>query len=73
MRASACFDTDEAWRLPLEKSQYFPSTQSSIEDRSAIGVSAVNLKNLFSQIQSYRGNLLHGTAPVRVAFDNDHS
>jgi hypothetical protein len=72
MRIPAGFDTDQTRRLLFEKSQHPRATQPSVEDRKAIGVSAVDLKNLFSQIQPDGGNLLHGTAPMLWRCDNDH-
>ena len=37
---------------------------ASVEDWGAFGVGAMNLKNLFGQIQTDGANLFDGTAPL---------
>jgi hypothetical protein len=67
MRTAARLQSDQTRRKLLEKAQDLRSTQFPIEDRRALGVGAVNLKNVLGQIQADGGNLLHGTAPYLVA------
>ncbi len=50
VRSATGFDPDEAWRQPLEKAQHFCSTEPAVEQRRAICVSAVHLKDIFSDV-----------------------
>lgn len=68
MRAAAGFDTNQACWLFLEKPQHFALAQLAVQDRGTLGIGAMDLKNLFGQIQPDSGNLLHGTAPTLLAF-----
>jgi hypothetical protein len=45
------------------------ATKLSIEDRRAIALWAVNLENVFGQIEPDGANMLHGTVPPIVAFE----
>ena len=47
MRTPTSLDTDQTRRLLFEKPQNLTASQSTVENRRAIGVRAVNLKNLF--------------------------
>jgi hypothetical protein len=67
MRPAAGLQTGQTRRHFLEKAKHLGSTQLSVEDWGAFGVGAMNLKNLFGQIQTNGANLFYGTAPYIVA------
>jgi hypothetical protein len=62
MRTPARLNTDQTRTLLFEKSQNLRTAEPSVEDSRAVGVSAMDLKHLFSQIQT-DGNFSHEAAP----------
>jgi hypothetical protein len=63
MRTAAGLVTDQAGKL-LSKFNTSARRSFRLKIRIALGVSAVDLKNLLGQIQSDGGNLFHGTAAI---------
>lgn len=56
----------------FEEAQHLGATQFSIEHGRTFIVGAVNLENVFGQIQPDGANLLHGTVPPLWRSSNDH-
>lgn len=70
MRTAAGLQAGQTRRHFLEKAKHPGSTQLPVEDWGASGAGAMNLKNLFGQIQTDGANLFNGTAPCIVEFAN---
>ncbi|WP_247523609.1 hypothetical protein [Bradyrhizobium sp. 145] len=67
MGTAARRQADQTRRKLFKKAQHVAPTQFSIEDRRALGIGAVYLKNALGPIQADGVNLIHGTARYHVA------
>jgi hypothetical protein len=65
VRAAAGFHTDQAGRQIREESEKLGSLDLLTQDRSTVAVNAVNLENIFRQIDADRGHI-HGRALLVV-------
>jgi hypothetical protein len=69
MSAAAGFYPDKAGRLLREDAKHLATSQPTVDYRRAITIRTMNLENMLGQILPDGANLLHGTIPSIVAFE----
>jgi hypothetical protein len=70
--ATACLHANQTWRQLFEEAQDFAATQFPIEQGRTCNIGAVNLENVFGQIEPDGANILHGTVHPLWRSSNDH-